>query len=144
MCLYGGHTHFLNPQSVYKKIKSSKRSKAGKVLKLTVGKKTYTGDSVKDGFYDSISKLKSRDHQCLKTSEHFQDFSSDYHHLLELCKLGSQIPPITEKQSLDLLQQMKPNVNDFFSVSPNHYNYAGPAGWKHFHLLLTPLISNIN
>ena len=47
-------------------------------------------------------------------------------------------------QSLELLQQMKPNVNDFFSVSPNHYNYAGPAGWKHFHLLLTALISNVN
>ena len=39
---------------------------------------------------------------------------------------------------------MKPNVNDFFSVTPNHYSYAGPAGWKHFHLLLTALISNIN
>ena len=39
---------------------------------------------------------------------------------------------------------MKANVNDFYSVTPNHYIYAGPAGYKHFHLLLTSLLNDIN
>ena len=35
-------------------------------------------------------------------------------------------------------------MNDVFGVTANHYNYAGPAGWKHFFLLLNCLISDIN
>ena len=30
------------------------------------------------------------------------------------------------------------------TLTPNHYVYAGPVGWKHFHLLLTTLIDNVN
>ena len=39
---------------------------------------------------------------------------------------------------------MKPDVNDVYGVTLNHFNYAGPAGWKHFHLLLNSLISDVN
>ena len=39
---------------------------------------------------------------------------------------------------------MKPNVNDFYDITPNHYNFAGPAGWKHFHLLLSSLLNDVN
>ena len=39
---------------------------------------------------------------------------------------------------------MKPDVCDYFGITPNHYNYAGPAGWKHFYLLLCTLIKNVN
>ena len=39
---------------------------------------------------------------------------------------------------------MKPEVNDYFGVTPNHYKYAGPAGWKHFHLMLCIFIENVN
>ena len=39
---------------------------------------------------------------------------------------------------------MKPNVNDFYGITPNHYNFAGPAGWKHFFLLLSALLSDVN
>ena len=35
-------------------------------------------------------------------------------------------------------------MNDVFGVTANHYNYAGPAGWKHFFLLLNCLISDVN
>ena len=35
-------------------------------------------------------------------------------------------------------------MNDFFGGTPNHYNYAGPAGWDHFHKLLNALIIDIN
>ena len=39
---------------------------------------------------------------------------------------------------------MRPDVNDYFGVTPNHYNYAGPLGWKHFHLLLETLLKDVN
>ena len=39
---------------------------------------------------------------------------------------------------------MKPDVADYLSITPNHYNYAGPAGWKHFHFLLNTLINDVN
>ena len=39
---------------------------------------------------------------------------------------------------------MKADVNDFYCVTPNHYIFAGPAGYKHFHLLLISLLNDIN
>ena len=50
-----------DPSVIFKSIKSVKRGSIRKIQKLTVGKKVYVGDSVKDGFFDSISQLKSRD-----------------------------------------------------------------------------------
>ena len=61
-----------------------------------------------------------------------------------MCKHGADIPPFAESDSLDLLQRMKPEVNDFFGITANHYNYAGPAGWLHFHLLLNCLLNDVN
>ena len=49
---------FSDPAAVQRSIKSSRRNKAGKIQKLTVGNNTYVGDSVQDGFFHSISKLK--------------------------------------------------------------------------------------
>ena len=43
-----------------------------------------------------------------------------------------------------LLKKLKPTANNFYSVSPNHYNYAGSAGGRHFHLLLNALNSKVN
>ena len=77
----------------------SKRSKASKLSKLHVGVKTYHGDSVKDGFYDSISNLKSRDWDTLDASEQLSEFSLDYLNILEVCKSGASIPDISEKDS---------------------------------------------
>jgi hypothetical protein len=130
--------------SVFASVKHAKRSKAGKINKLTVGNKVYVGDSVRDGFYDSISELKSRDSNSLNASKQFNDFSLDYQNILEVCKHGSPIPPISENDSFNLLQKMKPNVSDFYGVTVNHYNYAGPAGWLHFHLLLNCLVADVN
>ena len=30
------------------------------------------------------------------------------------------------------------------SIAPNHYLYAGPAGVKHYHLMLNALLLNVN
>ena len=130
--------------SLFSSVKRSKRSKAGKLSKLHVGDKTYHGDSVKDGFYDSISNLKSRDWDTLDASEQLSEFSLDYLNILEVCKSGASIPDISKKDSFEPLQRLKPQVNDVYGVTANHYNHAGPAGWKHFHLLLSCLLRDVN
>ena len=132
------------PSFVFNSIRSAKRCKAGKIHKLTVGKKTYSGESVKDGFFDSILQLKTRDSDHLHSSDTFKEFSYDYNNILEVCRSGAQIPLISETESFKLMQKMKPDVNDFYGVTVNHYNYAGPSGWKHFNLLLNCLISDVN
>ena len=133
-----------NPSPIFKSIKSSKRSTAGKIQKLSVGHKVYVGDSVQDGFYDSISQLKSRDSVSLSNDAKFKDFSADYDNILEVCKHGPPIPPISETESFKLLQKMKKDVSDVYGITVNHYNYAGPAGWKHFNLLLNSLLEDVN
>ena len=133
-----------NPKETYSRIRASKRSKAGRINRLRVGNKVYDGEEVPDGFYDSISKLKARNNSSIQSSEHFQDFSCIYEHILKLCSKGATIPAVSEKEALELLQKMKPNVIDYYSISPNHYNYAGPVGWRHFYLLLNALISDVN
>ena len=129
---------------IHKRIKTSRRCYAGKVQKLTVGSKIYEGDSVGDGFFDSISALKTHDVESSFSSPYFEDFSCHYENIIKLCKSGEIIPPISEKDSFELLQKMRPNVNDFYSVTLNHYNFAGPAGWKHFNLLLNVFLSDVN
>ena len=133
-----------DPFPVFKSIKSSKRCTAGKINKLLVGDKTYSGDAVQDGFYDSISQLKSRDFVSLSSDPKFQEFSSDYLNILEICKHGSPIPPISEPDSFNLMKKMKGSVNDVYGVTVDHFVYAGPAGWKHFHLLLNNLLTDVN
>ena len=133
-----------NPSSIYKSVKRSKRSKAGKINKLQVGNKTYLGESAKDGFFDSISSQKTCDTDALNASEYFGEFSFSYLNILEVCRNGDPIPQISESDSFNLLQRLKPHVNDVFGVTANHYNYAGPAGWKHFHLLLSSLLIDVD
>ena len=133
-----------DPGSLFKKIKSAKKGKAADIQKLSVGNKTYLGESVPDGFFDSISNLKVSDPDELQNPRVFMDFSSDYQNILRVCENGLKIPKISEKDSFDILMKMKADVNDFFGLTPNHYIYAGPAGWSHFHFLLSILIDNVN
>ena len=133
-----------SPKETYSRIRASKRSKAGKINKLKVGNKVYDGEHVPDGFFDSISKLKSRNIQAIQSSNHFHDFSRIYEHILKLCSEGATIPAVSEKESLELLKKMKPYVCDYYSITPNHYNFAGPVGWRHFYLLLNALINDVN
>ena len=99
--------------------------------------KIYLGDSVKDGFFDSISNLKSFDAPSNGNSEYFKN-------ILEICRHGPPIPTLSEKESFDILQKMKAEVSDLYGITANHFNYAGPAGWKNFNFLLNSLISNVN
>ena len=133
-----------DPSVIFKSIKSVKRGSIRKIQKLTVGKKVYVGDSVKDGFFDSISQLKSRDPNILAADSKLSSLLPGYKNILEICKNGPPIPTISEIDSFKLLQKMKPSVSDVDGLTINHYKYAGPAGWKHFNLLLNSLICDVN
>ena len=104
----------------------------------------YLGETVKDGFFDSLSQLKSRDHDLLSSDSKFSTLCLEYNNILEICKHGRPIQPISESVSFKLLQKMKPTVSDVDGLTLNHYKYAGPAGWKHFNLLLNSLVSDVN
>ena len=132
-----------NPLPLFKHIKSS-RNKSTRINILHVKDKVYFDDNVADGFYDSISSLKTRNQAILQNSKTFQNFTSDYKNILEISKNGEKIAPVSEKDSFDLLMNMKSDVNDIFGLTPNHYIYAGPPGWNHFHLQLCLLIDNVN
>ena len=74
----------------------------------------------------------------------FSDFACEYSNILEICKHGPKIPPISESDAFKLMERMKKNVSDVHGVTINHYFLAGPAGWKHFYLLLNTLLSDVN
>ena len=133
-----------NPSLTFKKIRASRRNNIGNINLLHVGDKEYVGEQVGDGFFDSISQLKTRDPGKLESSPHFKNVASEFLSILELCKSGKPLPQITREKSLQILQRMSPDVNDFFGVTPNHYNYAGPTGWDHFYRLLNALIDDIS
>ena len=133
-----------NPSKLFSAIRRSRKANTVRIDKLKVDDKVYLGDSVKDGFFDSISTLKSVDKTELDESEYFQEFSLDYQNIIEICNDGPTIPVMSELKSFELLQRMKPSVHDLQGLTVNHFLYAGPTGWKHFHLLLINLINNIN
>ena len=132
-----------NPAVTYAKIRKTKRSNAGKISKLVVNSDTYFDQHVQDGFYASVHGLKTCDRQKLENSSHFQEALSDYSHIIELCKASEPLGQISETEAFNLLMRMKPNVPDYFSVTPNHYIYAGPSGWRFFHMLLNLLLQEV-
>ena len=133
-----------NQNLILKNIRSVRRQKAYKICKLNVGEKTYVDGAVPDGFYDSISRLKRRDIAMIENSGSFEGFNEDYNNIIKICKSGNKIPQISEQESFTLLHSLKPEVSDIFGVTPNHYSFAGPQGWKHFYLLISNLIESIN
>ena len=130
------------PLPSIKILKLKKRAKVGQISKLKVGNKTYTNSTVKDGFYDSISQLKTTKVQ--PVGNRFEDLVREYENILEVCKHGAKIPPISEKEAFDNLENVKPSVNYLYGVTAYHYKYAGPAGYRHFFLLLNCLLQDIH
>ena len=133
-----------NPSSTFQKIKASKRASTFQVPFLTVGSKTYTGDRVSDGLYDSISNLKVQDKKALSSSPSFQGFKEDYKNILKICNDKKVLPEISFKRANEILFKLKPHVNDFFSITASHFINAGMEGLRHFHFLLSLVIKDVN
>ena len=133
-----------NSSQVFKSLRSLSRNKARKISKLSVNGKLYSGETVPDGFYDSLHQLKTLDHDNIQDQATFERCKSDYSHILEICKSGAKIPSISLATSTRILKKIRPAVSDYYSVTALHFLNAGEAGIYHFFLLLKNLISDIN
>ena len=134
-----------NPIATYARIRRARQINSERISHLQVDDKTYYGDCVQDGFFESIKQLKikkphSEDDAAIATL----DMIDDYHHILQLCKSSKQVPPVPQNVAFDILSSMKSNVLDFYSVTPDHYTNAGLAGYVHFHLLLNALLDDLS
>ena len=131
-----------NPSALYSFIKSSRSGANTLIEKLTVGDKTYTGDRVSDGFFDSMTSLKTYKQAELKKDVIAEQLSL-YEHIKKLCKEKKSIPPITLLGATNLLSRLKKNVKDVYSVTALHYINAGEEGTKHFHALINAIIHDV-
>ena len=133
-----------NPTALYSFLRSSKAGSFRDIQNLSVEGKTYTGPQVPDGFFDSLSSLKSPPMEDIRSSDSFKTYDADYQHIIKICRSGLQIPNISGRDALLLLHSLRPNVNDLYSITASHYINAGMEGVRHFCFLLNTIISNIN
>ena len=85
---------FLNgtPSQHFSCIRQSKAAKSkSNIEKLKVGEKVYTGKTVCDGFFDSISKLKSLDPQSIDESPTFSKYCEDFENILDICATSERM-----------------------------------------------------
>ena len=132
-----------NPSNVFSSIRGFKSTEAS-INKLKVGDKIYNDDQVPDGFFDSLSSLKSPDMSNIEATHEYQSTLSDYVNIVKICSEGRTIPAITPQHSMKILLNLKPNVSDLYSITPHHFIHAGPEGHQHFHHLLSLLVNDIN
>ena len=131
--------HFAN----IRRIRSFK-SRSSKIQKLTVRNRSYTGAAVCDGFFDSISNLKSINLSSLEDSPTFSAYSEDFRNIMDICAQSERIPSIKFTEAVRILDNLKPDVNDYYSITPKHFINAGPAGYRHFFMLLNGFIDDLN
>ena len=91
-------------------------------------------------FYKSITDLKTVDESQYLKSKNYKDFLTDHSNILEICKAGKKIPPISLDQAKKLLKRIKPAVTDLFSISSLHYLNGGDVAVEHFCLLLNAIL----
>ena len=123
-----------------KAVKSLKSSQTTTIKKLVVGEKLYAEDTVADGFFDKISNLKTLGDI---TATSYDKFAIDYVHILEICKNGRKVRPISAIKAEELLHKIIPNVSDFYSITALHFLNGGNPAIKHFQFLVNKLLSNI-
>ena len=128
------------PKDIFKSFRNAKSSQATKIRKLHVGDKTYSEENVADGFYDSISQLKTISEI---TASSFERFAEDHRHIVEICKSGAKIPEISVAQAEALLKKIRPGVSDIFSITAAHYINGGNTTIKHFQFLFNTVLRNI-
>ena len=133
-----------NPSSLYSYVKSSRNSDSTSIQKLTVADKTYTGESVPDGFFESMTSIKTCDIGQLESDPVMAEHFSNHQHILKLCKDHHKIPAIPRDKASKLLSRMKKNVKDYYSITAQHYVNAGEEGLIHFNELLNAIVDNVN
>ena len=132
------------PSTIYRFIRSSRKAKTTLIEKLSVGDKEYLGEAVPDGFFDSMTALKTCDISQLRQDPSISEQLSNYDHIMKLCHNKRSIPPISLTEAKGLLTRMKKNVMDFYSITALHYTNAGDEGLIHFNCLLNAIIESVN
>ena len=135
-----------DPSGIYSYMRSTRETNASKIQSLSVGKdcKLYQGKMVADGFYDSMSALKSCDMVSLREDPQISHHFSNYEHILKICQAKQNIPQISLKNAAKLLKRMKTHVTDIHGVTPLHYINAGEEGIIHYAALLNSFITEVN
>ena len=133
-----------NPKQIYSYLRSVRRPKNSAIQSLSVGHKLYEGSMVGDGFYESMSSLKSCDIQSLQEDPRLAHHFSNYKHILKICQAKQNIPPISITTARKLLSRMKSHVTDIYGITPLHYIHAGEEGVRHYSELLNALITEVN
>ena len=134
----------VSPGKMFRHIKAMKNTGNSVISKLTVGQATYTGQGVADGFYESMSSLKRCDTLTLEHVPELSDKLLDYKIVIELCQNHDGIPELTLEKSKELLSKLKKGVKDHYSITVEHYIYAGHEGLVHFNALLNGIIADLN
>ena len=133
-----------NPKALYSYLRSSRKTKTSNIQKLKVGGKVYEGDKVGDGFYESMTNLKSCDMESLQNDPNLSHHFSNYEHILKICQANQNIPSISVKSAAKLLKRMKTHVTDIHGITPLHYLHAGEEGVQHYAALLNLFITDVN
>ena len=134
-----------NPKSIFTYIKKSKsRSTTAPTQKLKVGTTIYEGDSVADGFFDSMTNLKTCDLKELSQDPDMLPHFLNYEDIMKICKDAPALPKITFSKISEILSTIKRDVRDHFSVTARHYINAGDEGILHLMELVNAVISNTN
>ena len=82
---------YSQPSSAFQYIKSTKATTPAQVPHIVVGDKTYPGDRVLDGLYESIAKLKTLDTSKLGLSPHHMSLLEDYQNIKYICPWCSPV-----------------------------------------------------
>ena len=131
-----------NASSMFRKIRASKASSTEKIQTLKVGSMEYYGENVKNGFFKSISDLKSRKPFKDKGNYVENDIMEDFLNILDICQYKKDLPNISLVDSSKILHQS--TVNDIYSITTLHFINAGVEGVEHFHFLLNCIIDDVN
>ena len=92
-----------DPSKLFQAVRSIRKSSNVPIQKLVVRDRLYEGVDVCDGFYDSISYLKTETHKDLHLSEYFNSANEDYENILKIWENGSKIPKITIEKTKKIL-----------------------------------------
>ena len=133
-----------NPKTIYSYLRSIRKTNTSSIQTLSVGERVYEDGAVADGFYDSMTALKTCDMSLLSTDPDLSEHFTNYEHILKICEADQNIPEISVKSAEKLLRRMKTHVIDIYSVTSLHYLYAGHEGIKHYTALINTFIRNVN
>ena len=132
------------PGDCFSDIRKLKRTSRKSLHKLHVDSKVYEDEFIADGFYDSISSLKTVDPEILASSSSYISNKEMYRNILKVVKHSPKLPPISLECTAEILKSLKQSVNDVFSITPAHYKFSGQEGLEHLNYLMNAAITDLN